>query len=107
MHFDIDADIHRARTPPAEVYGDPAWYARQIERVFARGWHLALDEAELPAPGAVRPVTLLEGSLDEPLLWTRGEDGVVHCLSNACTHRGNPVAAEPATLRGLRCRYHG
>jgi choline monooxygenase len=55
----------------------------------------------------VYPFTLLEGSLDEPLLLTRDFKDQVHCLSNVCTHRGNIVVESEGVERGLRCRYHG
>jgi choline monooxygenase len=58
-------------------------------------------------PGAVCPLLLLEGCLDEPLVLTRDTGGVLHCLSNVCTHRGNLVVEQPGSVQSLRCRYHG
>lgn len=104
---DILDDITRAETLPASLYGDAGLFAAVRERVFARSWQLAGDAHELRAPGQVRPLTLLEGCLDEPLLLTRDRDDRLHCLSNVCTHRGMLVAEAAGTLQGLRCRYHG
>src|SRR5690606_11791110 len=53
------------------------------------------------------PCTLLEGCLDEPLALTREDDGTVHCLANACTHRANLVVLEAGRHTALRCNYHG
>jgi len=104
----IDPDIRRARTLPAEVYHDPAWFARQKDRVFARGWHLVGHAADdLPAPGSVKPVMLLPDCLDEPLLLARDAAGTVRCLSNVCTHRGNLVVEAAGQCQTLRCGYHG
>jgi choline monooxygenase len=50
---------------------------------------------------------MLEGFLDEPLLFTRDTEDRLHCLSNVCTHRGNLVVEGPGNARQLRCRYHG
>lgn len=108
--FDIDPDIRRAATLPAWVYSDPEVYARVLERVFARSWQLVADVSAVKVPGQVHPFTLLEGSLDEPLLLTRDPADAVHCLSNVCTHRGNLVAESGGgggTVPFLRCRYHG
>ncbi len=105
--IDIDPDIRQASTLPGAVYSDPTWFDRQKEQVLARTWHFAGDEAEVAAPGAVHPFSLLPGCLDEPLLFARRQDGVLHCLSNVCTHRGNLVVAAPMTATALRCRYHG
>lgn len=102
----IDPDIRRASTLPGRVYSDPACYALQKERVFARSWQLVAEAARLKAPGHVLPFTLLEGCLDEPLLLARdGEE--LRCLSNVCTHRGAIVVEGEGHLRTLRCRYHG
>lgn len=103
----IDADVRRARTLPAAMYRDPAWFSRQVDEVLARSWH-AYPGADVPGePGRVRPWVLLPGSLDEPLMWTRDEDGTLRLLSNVCTHRGFVLAERPCAATSLRCGYHG
>lgn len=104
---EVVADIREAWTLPAEIYRDPGCYRLQVEGVFARSWQ-DVPAAGLERPRSVRPFTLLEGSLDEPLVLTRDEAGRLHCLSNVCTHRANLVVERPCSEgRGLRCRYHG
>ncbi|HEX5726860.1 MAG TPA: aromatic ring-hydroxylating dioxygenase subunit alpha [Longimicrobiaceae bacterium] len=105
--FAIDPDITRAQTLPADVYHDPEWYARMKERVFTRSWQLLPGADRVKAPGHLLPLTLLEGCLDEPLVLAMGEDGVLRCLSNVCTHRGTVVCEGETHAHGLRCRYHG
>ncbi len=107
MRFEIDPDITRAETPPSGLYSDPEVYRQALERVFARSWQWIGDRSAIKVPGQVHPLTLLEGSLDEPLLLTRDAQDQVHCLSNVCTHRGNLVAESPGNEPFLRCRYHG
>jgi choline monooxygenase len=105
--FDIDPDIRRAETLPARVYRDGAYFDAQRRRVFRRAWHL-VTEADPGLPnGHAAPLTLLPGCLDEPLVLVRDEEGVLRCLSNVCTHRGNLVVAERGAVRQLRCSYHG
>jgi len=82
-------------------------HALCLERVFARGWHYALDAQELPRPGAIVPMRFVPGSLDEPLVWTREPSGALHALSNVCTHRANLLAHVPGRAAQLRCEYHG
>ena len=96
--FDVDPDIRRASTPPSSVYGDPVLHERLIERAFARSWQPLVD-ARPPAEGTAgaAPVTLLEGSLNEPLLLTRDAGGPLRCLSNVCTHRGMRICRELTT----------
>jgi choline monooxygenase len=107
MDWSIAEDIRRAETLPAAAYADPQWFAAARERIFARSWQLVGDADRLRTPGAVEPVTLLEGMLDEPLLLARGEDDALSCLSNVCTHRGALVCEHAGVERFLRCRYHG
>src|SRR5688572_31964452 len=104
---EIDADIRAAATLPARVYSDPAYYALQQDRVFARSWQAATDAARVKAPGHVLPFTLLEGCLDDPLVITPDDDAELRCLSNVCTHRGALVVEGEGHLKSLRCRYHG
>lgn len=105
--FTIDPDIAKASTPPAAFYMDPEAYAASRDHVFARSWQLVGDTDQVRVPGQIHPFTLLEGCLDEPLLFTRDRDDALHCLSNVCTHRGNLVAESPGHEKFLRCRYHG
>jgi choline monooxygenase len=105
--FDIDPDIRVARTLPARVYSDPAIFAAQRDRIFARTWQFVGIDELVRVPGQVHPFTLLPGMLDEPLLLTRDERDRVRCLSNVCTHRGTLVIEGAGHLQQLRCRYHG
>ncbi len=105
--IEIDRAIRSAATLPAKVYSDPAYYALQQERVFARSWQFAADSARVKAPGHVLPFTLLEGCLDEPLVITSDDNAELRCMSNVCTHRGALVVEGEGHLKGLRCRYHG
>ncbi len=103
----IDPDLARASTMPARFYRDPRHFEASRESVFARSWQFALDTDRLKGPGQVVPAVLLEGCLDEPLLFTRDAEDRLHALSNVCTHRGNLLCEGEARLSGLRCRYHG
>jgi choline monooxygenase len=103
----IGPDIRAADTLPGSFYGDPAAYSAQVEHVLARSFHVVADAAEIAARGSVLPVTLLPGSLDEPLVLTRDEGGTLRALSNVCTHRANLLAHEGGPAKSLVCRYHG
>ncbi len=99
--------IERAWTLPSRFYTDPRTHERVVEDVFARSWQWIGDDDLAKIPGQVTPLTLLEGSLDEPLILTRDLSDQVHCLSNVCTHRGMLVCEAGGNERFLRCRYHG
>ncbi|MCO6510009.1 MAG: aromatic ring-hydroxylating dioxygenase subunit alpha [Aridibacter famidurans] len=101
--FQIDSDIRKASTLPAEFYLRPEWYERTLEAVFARSWQFVCREGEIDN---LFPQTLCEGSLDEPVLAVREGDSVT-CVSNVCTHRGMILVEEPCRGDLIRCRYHG
>lgn len=103
----IEPDIRRARTLPASVYSRSDWFGLQRERVFTRSWQFLADADAVKVPGAVNPVILLEGLLDEPLVVARDREDRLHCHSNVCTHRGTLVCEGASVQAFLRCRYHG
>lgn len=105
--FHLDADPASASTLPARFYTDAGMHRRVVERVFATGWHYVGDADEAPRAGDLVPRTLLPGSLDEPLLLARGNDGVLRVVSNVCTHRGKVMVEEPCTRTSILCGYHG
>src|SRR4051812_28010768 len=105
--LDVDADIRTASTLPGWFYSDAALFDSARERVFAASWQLLADGRELPESSCVKPVTMLEGCLDEPLLLARDAAGSLRCLSNVCTHRGNLVQCGAARKTVLTCAYHG
>jgi choline monooxygenase len=105
--YGVDPRIERAETLPSRAYHDPDEYRHQVERVFARSWQYLADGGHLRAPGHVLPVTLLEGSLDEPLVLSLDQASRLHCLSNVCTHRGALVCEGEGHVRSFKCRYHG
>jgi len=107
VNLDIHEDIRQAWTPTSRLYTDPEIYQKGIESILARSWQWIGTDDLVKVPNQVHPITLLEGSLDEPLLVTRDAQDHVHCLSNVCTHRGNLVAEGSGIERFLRCRYHG
>src|SRR5688500_13430149 len=105
--FAFDSAIRRASTLPGHVYSDPDYFELQKDRVFVRSWQWVGDAAQVRAPGRVSLFTMLEGSLEEPLVLTGDDEGVVRCLSSVCTHRGAIVVEGEGHLKSLRCRYHG
>lgn len=105
--YAILEDITEARTLPAAYYRDTEALSALKESVFSRTWQWVGYEQQCPEPGCLHPLTLLPGWLDEPLLLSRDASGVLHLLSNVCTHRGNILVAEPCRAREITCGYHG
>ena len=105
--FKIHPDIAKAETLPARFYRDTSVFEALKEKVFYRSWQWIGTEDQVPEMGSVVPRTLLPEFLSEPLVLTRDKEDKMHCLSNVCTHRGNLVVRESATMRNLICGYHG
>ena len=104
--YSVDSDIAAASTLEGRFYGDADAYAASLERVFARTWQWLGPLGDVAVAGSLAPRDLLAGSLDEPLLLARDADGVLRCLSNVCTHRGNILVTAPCHASQIRCGYH-
>jgi choline monooxygenase len=103
----VDPNIAKAKTIDADFYTSAEVFERCKEKIFVRSWQFIGHEDLINENGDVRPFTLLENYLDEPLLLTRDKTGQVNLLSNVCTHRGNLVADKACKLNNLKCSYHG
>jgi phenylpropionate dioxygenase-like ring-hydroxylating dioxygenase large terminal subunit len=106
MDYAVDSDISVASTLDPRFYGDEAAYALSRERIFARTWQWLGDLSAVAEPESLVPRSLLPGLLDEPVLLARDAKGVLRCLSNVCTHRGNLLLKEPCRAAQIRCGYH-
>ncbi|MHC4838642.1 MAG: aromatic ring-hydroxylating oxygenase subunit alpha [Planctomycetota bacterium] len=94
-------------TPDSTFYRDDARLRRLEQAVFPASWQWLPGAEDFLEPGNWRPLTMLEGCLDEPLLQARDAGGALHLLSNACTHRGARLCTTAGSGARLRCPYHG
>ena len=101
--FNINPDIRRAETLSSEFYTNEKYFHESKEKIFARSWQLIGTADEI---GSLKPFTILENFLDEPILLARNGDSL-NCLSNVCTHRGKILVENECTANGIRCAYHG
>ena len=101
--FDINPDITHAETLASEFYTDAKYFHESKDKIFARSWQFVAATDEI---NNLKPHTILENFLDEPVLFTK-TGGAFNCLSNVCTHRGKILVEEACTVNGIRCGYHG
>lgn len=101
--FNIDADIRKAKTLASDFYTDAEYFDVSKESIFARTWQFAGAIQEIDN---LKPLNLLEGFLDEPVLLSKNGDDV-SCISNVCTHRGKVLVEGPCNASLIRCGYHG
>lgn len=97
--------ITTAATLPGSYYHDTALYTASLETIFATSWQW-LGHANDYRPDTHYPLTLLEGSLNEPLILQYSNKSW-QLMSNVCTHRGFILLDAPQPAGTIRCRYHG
>ncbi|MBM3541186.1 MAG: aromatic ring-hydroxylating dioxygenase subunit alpha [Alphaproteobacteria bacterium] len=86
-----------------EAYTDPAFLARENERLFGRRWVFAGLVEDAPAPGTVCPVDVA----GRALLLARDGAGTLRVFHNFCRHRGMRLVDEARPARAIVCAYHG
>lgn len=85
-------------------YTDPAYTRRELNEVFASQPTVVALSAQLPRPGDF----VADELSGDPLVVTRGDDGVVRAFYNVCVHRGTKVVcAEHGNARRHACPFHG
>jgi choline monooxygenase len=92
-----------ASTLPPAAYHDPAFYQREIDRLFMKGWNFIGHEGQLPRPGAY--FTLDFAGI--PVIVTREADGGIQAFANSCRHRGIRLLSGEGEARSIVCPYHG
>ena len=105
--FNVDKDIRKAFTLPTTFYTDQSIFEISKEKIFASTWQYVSDNDVVSEKSSVHPFNLLEGVLEEPLFFSKDENGTTRCLSNVCTHRGKILIENPGASRLITCGYHG
>jgi len=99
----IDCDVARAWTLPSYLYTDPATFAAEKEKIFARSWQVVGHRDQVANAGDYFTTELV----GEPLLIVRGADGKLRGFYNVCRHRAGPPAEGCGSRKLFRCGYHG
>jgi phenylpropionate dioxygenase-like ring-hydroxylating dioxygenase large terminal subunit len=101
--FQIDPDIARAWTLPAQLYTDADVFAAEREKIFSRTWQVVGHASQVANPGDYFTTDLM----GEPLLLVRGSEGKLRGFYNVCRHRAGPPAEGCGSRKLFRCGYHG
>lgn len=96
------APIEEASGLPNAAYWSNEWLKLEQEYCFRRAWVFAGAEAELPAPGDMKPIDI--GGA--PLIIVRDQDDTIRALHNVCRHRGAKLVTERCHKALLTCPYH-
>ncbi len=91
-------------TLPARAYTDPAWFALEIDQVFAGMWIAAGRAAQLPREGAFVRRDVAGASV----LIVRGAGESIRAFHNVCRHRGTRLCTDgDGVFAGsIQCPYH-
>src|SRR5215831_16768824 len=100
---EVEADVARAWTLPAQLYWDAATFGVEKEKVFARTWQVVGHVHQVANPGDYFTIDLV----GEPLLIVRGMDEQIRGFYNVCRHRAGPAAQGCGSRKLFRCGYHG
>ena len=103
MSIQIDAEISRAWSLPAQYYTDIDVLAAEKEQIFRRSWQVVGHRDQVRNAGDYFTIEVL----GEPLLLVRGSDGELRGFYNVCRHRAGPPAEGCGTRKLFRCGYHG
>lgn len=105
--FKESEDIKKAFTLSTDFYTDYKLFEESKEKIFSKAWLYTCDSQVVKNKQDVFPLNFYHDFLNEPILFSRDENEIVHCLSNVCTHRGNVLQDKAGNRKLLSCSYHG
>jgi Rieske 2Fe-2S family protein len=99
----MEATLHR------DLYIEPAWFARERDRIFLGQWICVAREDDLVSAGSFEAVEVA----GESIIIVRGEDWKLRAFYNVCRHRGCQLIdstrqdhKQGQFLANIRCPYH-
>jgi phenylpropionate dioxygenase-like ring-hydroxylating dioxygenase large terminal subunit len=95
-------DVNEAQMLPPQCYVAPEFFEFEKDAVFDREWLCVGREAWAAKPGDY----FTSSHIGEPIVVTRGTDGVLRAFSNVCQHRAMLIAEDHGNARALLCQYH-
>ena len=102
-HYDgVRRPLLEAETMPAWCYTSPAFFKREIDRIFRTVWNPVGRADRLPVAG---DYTTLDFA-GIPLIIVRGQDGVLRGFANICRHRGSLMLEGEGNCQRILCPYH-
>jgi phenylpropionate dioxygenase-like ring-hydroxylating dioxygenase large terminal subunit len=91
-----------AETLPAWCYTSPAFYSREVERIWRKVWNFLGSATHIPKPGDYFTVAFA----GVPIIVLRDHDGRVRTFANSCRHRGSVLLQGEGNCKAIACPYH-
>lgn len=86
------------------VFTDEEIFELEMKYIFEGNWLFLAHESQIPNPGDYYTTNIGR----QPVVITRDKDGQLHCLINACAHRGAMLCRRKTDNRTtLTCPFHG
>jgi phenylpropionate dioxygenase-like ring-hydroxylating dioxygenase large terminal subunit len=88
-----------------EEYYDPARFKREVDLLFRHHPIVVAFSGQVRKPGDF----VVHNDTGQPILVTRGTDGVLRAFLNVCRHRSASLEVKPcgSNKRAFVCPYHG
>ena len=108
LRYHVHEDISKAETLPARFYRCDDTFEGLKQQVFKSSfqWYGSFNEL-LPQENYIKPLTFMEGFIEEPFFLRKDEKERAACFSNVCTHRGNLIFHHEGPSKRIVCGYHG
>jgi Phenylpropionate dioxygenase and related ring-hydroxylating dioxygenases, large terminal subunit len=98
---DPEAGVYRANR---RIFTDEEIFELEMTHVFEGNWVYLAHESQVPDPGDYFTTHIGR----QPVVITRDKHGELHCLINACAHRGAMLCRRKTDNRmTLTCPFHG
>lgn len=96
--------VQGQKTLPARAYLDPALFADEQQRIFARHWLCVARSTDVGEPGSY----IVRSVAGESLIVLRDQEGTVRAHFNVCRHRGTRLCQneQGRFSRTIQCPYH-
>ncbi len=101
LQHDRDAGVFRCRR---DIFTDPALFELEMKHIFEGNWVYLAHESQIPEVNDY--FTTYIGR--QPIVITRGKDGTLNAMINACAHRGAMLCRKKHGNKGsFTCPFHG
>ena len=102
LYAAVRRPVQEAWNLPSWCYVEPAFFDREIERIFRKEWLCVARAEQIADPGDYITLDIAR----TPVLLVRGRDGVARAFANTCRHRGCVVARGSGNRKDFVCPYH-